>query len=141
MQAGAFAEGGEVFILDMGKPVKIVDLARDMIRLSGLEPDRDIPIVFTGMRPGEKLFEELLTDEEGLSVTKHDRIFVSRGERIERNTLQFIVQKLEQLVQNDHPPVSALEMKRLIKTVVPAYQGFTEEHQTQASLIQAREVL
>lgn len=141
MQAGAFAKGGEVFILDMGKPVKIVDLARDMIRLSGLEPDRDIPIVFTGIRPGEKLFEELLTDEEGLSVTKHDRIFVSRGERIERNTLQFIVQKLEQLVQNDQPPVSALEIKRLIKTVVPAYQGFTEEHQTQASLIQARKVL
>ena len=66
LQAGAFAKGGEIFVLDMGKPVKIYDLACDLIKLSGLEPNRDIKIVFTGLRPGEKLYEELLMSEEGL---------------------------------------------------------------------------
>ena len=65
IQAGAMAKGGEVFILDMGEPVKIVDLARDLIKLSGLKPEKDIKIIYTGVRPGEKLFEELLTAEEG----------------------------------------------------------------------------
>ena len=77
IQAGAMASGGEIFILDMGKPVKIVDLAKDLIRLSGLEPEKDIKIVFTGTRPGEKLFEELLTSEEGTTATKHKRIFTA----------------------------------------------------------------
>lgn len=76
IQAGAQARGGEVFVLDMGEPVKIVDLARDLIRLSGLEPDIDIPIVYTGLRPGEKMYEELYLDREGLDKTKHDKIFV-----------------------------------------------------------------
>ncbi|KJS76708.1 MAG: polysaccharide biosynthesis protein [Desulfotomaculum sp. BICA1-6] len=78
IQTGAMAGGGEIFILDMGEPVKIVDLARDMIKLSGLEPDHDIKIKFTGVRPGEKLFEELLTAEEGSTATNHKRIFVAR---------------------------------------------------------------
>ena len=67
IQAGAYAQGGEVFILDMDKPVKIVDLAKDLIRLSGFEPFKDINIEFSGIRPGEKLYEELLTEEEGLT--------------------------------------------------------------------------
>lgn len=71
IQAGALAKGGDVFVLDMGEPVKIADLARDMIKLSGLEPDVDIKIEFTGLRPGEKLFEELLLNEEGISATKY----------------------------------------------------------------------
>ena len=75
LQAGAMGEGGEVFVLDMGKPVKIIDLAKNMIRLSGLEPDVDIPIKFTGLRPGEKMFEELLTAEEGTVATKNAKIF------------------------------------------------------------------
>jgi FlaA1/EpsC-like NDP-sugar epimerase len=78
LQAGAMGEGGEVFVLDMGEPVKIVDLAKEAIRLSGFEPDRDIPIVYTGIRPGEKLFEELLTAEEGTEATKHRKIFRAR---------------------------------------------------------------
>lgn len=78
IQAGAMARGGEIFVLDMGEPVKIVDLARDMIKLSGLEPDKDIHIKFTGIRPGEKLFEELLTAEEGSTATSHKRIFTAR---------------------------------------------------------------
>ncbi|WP_374712948.1 polysaccharide biosynthesis protein [Symbiobacterium terraclitae] len=77
IQAGAMGTGGEVFVLDMGEPVKIVDLARDLIRLSGYEPDVDIPIVFTGARPGEKLYEELLTTEEGTRATSHERIFIA----------------------------------------------------------------
>ncbi len=78
LQAGAMGRGGEVFVLDMGEPVSVLELAREMIRLAGLEPDRDVPIVFTGERPGEKLFEELLTAEEGTDATKHERIWVAR---------------------------------------------------------------
>lgn len=78
IQAASMGTGGEVFVLDMGEPVKIVDLARDLIRLSGFEPEVDIPIVFTGIRPGEKLFEELLTAEEEAEATMHERIFVTK---------------------------------------------------------------
>lgn len=79
LQAGGLGENGAVYVLDMGDPVRIVDLAEDLIRLSGLEPGRDIPIVFTGLRPGEKLFEEILTAEEGTVASRHEKIFVARG--------------------------------------------------------------
>ena len=78
MQASAMGRGGEVFVLDMGEPVSILDLAQDLIRSHGLEPDQDIPIVFTGSRPGERLFEELLTAEEGTDSTTHEKVFVAR---------------------------------------------------------------
>jgi FlaA1/EpsC-like NDP-sugar epimerase len=78
LQAAALAEGGEIFVLDMGEPVKIVELAEEMIALSGLRPYEDIPIVFTGIRPGEKLFEELDVSERSAYKTGHTRIFVSR---------------------------------------------------------------
>jgi len=78
LQASAAGRAGEVLVLDMGEPVSIVDLAIDLIRFYGLEPDRDVPIVYTGMRPGEKLFEELLTAEEGTDATSHERLFVAR---------------------------------------------------------------
>jgi FlaA1/EpsC-like NDP-sugar epimerase len=78
MQAGAMGEGGEIFILDMGEPVKIVDLARDLIILSGLKPEEDIEIKFSGLRPGEKLFEELSTDSEHADKTKHPKVFIGR---------------------------------------------------------------
>jgi len=78
LQAGAYAEGGEIFILDMGKPVKIYQLAKDLIQLSGLTPDVDIKIEFTGLRPGEKLYEEVLMSEEGLCKTAHDKIFIAK---------------------------------------------------------------
>jgi FlaA1/EpsC-like NDP-sugar epimerase len=79
LQASTLGKGGEVFVLDMGKPVKIVDLAKDMIRLAGLQVREDIDIVFTGLRPGEKLFEELFLDEEKYYRTIHEKIFVSRN--------------------------------------------------------------
>jgi FlaA1/EpsC-like NDP-sugar epimerase len=80
IQAGAMGKGGEVFILRMGTPVKIVDMARDLIRLSGKEPDKDIKIVFTGLRDGEKLYEELITVGEGIVPTDHEKIMVLRSD-------------------------------------------------------------
>ncbi|MEM3484814.1 MAG: nucleoside-diphosphate sugar epimerase/dehydratase [Candidatus Methanomethyliaceae archaeon] len=78
LQAAAMGKGGEVFVLDMGQPMRIVDIAKELIRFHGLEPDKDIPIVFTGIRPGEKLKEEILTAEEGTEVTKHKQIYVAK---------------------------------------------------------------
>ena len=78
LQAAAMGNGGEVFLLDMGDQIKIVDMAREMIRLNGFEPDVDIPIVFTGIRPGEKLFEELFTNTEETKPTEHPKIFVGK---------------------------------------------------------------
>jgi FlaA1/EpsC-like NDP-sugar epimerase len=88
LQAGALGHGGEVFVLDMGAPVKIVDLARDLIKLSGLEPEVDIKIKFTGLRPGEKLYEELLTAEEGTASTQHKKIFIAKPTPVDRERLE-----------------------------------------------------
>jgi FlaA1/EpsC-like NDP-sugar epimerase len=93
LQAGTMGEGGEIFILDMGEPVRILDLARDFITLSGLKPNEDIDIVFTGTRPGEKLFEELQTNEEAMTKTRHPKIFIGRiatypEERVSRTLLR-----------------------------------------------------
>lgn len=96
IQAGSMGSGGEIFLLDMGKPVKIIDLARDLIRLSGFEPDTDIPIVYTGVRGGEKLFEELLTAEEGTLMTKHERIFMVRMEKNEEPHIQEMLNVLQE---------------------------------------------
>src|SRR5690606_9221456 len=78
IQSCIMAKGGEIFVLDMGEPVKIYDLAKNLIRLSGLKPDIDIKIKFTGLRAGEKLFEELLLNEKGLQTTHNDKIFITR---------------------------------------------------------------
>lgn len=96
LEAAAIGEGGEAYILDMGEPIKILDLAREMIRLSGHEPDVDIPIVFSGLRPGEKLFEELLGAEEGTEPTEHARIFKARNPRVEAEGETFL--KVEKLI-------------------------------------------
>jgi FlaA1/EpsC-like NDP-sugar epimerase len=81
LQAGSMGRGGEIFILKMGVPIKIADMARDLIRLSGKEPERDIDIVFTGLRPGEKLYEELITEGEGIAQTMHEKIMVLESEK------------------------------------------------------------
>jgi FlaA1/EpsC-like NDP-sugar epimerase len=88
IQAGALGRGGEVFVLDMGEPVRIADLARDLIRLSGLEPDVDVKLRFTGLRPGEKLYEELLTAEEGTQATRFKKIFVARPDTLPAEALE-----------------------------------------------------
>lgn len=105
IQAGAMAKGGEIFILDMGKPVKIVDLARDLIRLSGLEPDKDIKIEFTGLRPGEKLYEELLMDEEGIKTTSHKKIFIGKPMDIDYEELKNHIVELYKNIETDDEAV------------------------------------
>ena len=97
MQAGGYAKGGEIFVLDMGEPVRIDDLARNMIRLSGLEPDVDIQIVYTGLRPGEKLFEELLMSEEGLTKTANDLIFVGHPNDFSDEVLLRALERMDNL--------------------------------------------
>jgi len=116
LQAAAYAEGGEIFVLDMGKPVKIYDLARKIIKLSGLKPDEDIKIEFTGLRPGEKLYEELLMNEEGLTKTRHSKIFVGKPIDISSDELSEKLAKLESALQLDCEAV-----KQVVSEVVPTY--------------------
>lgn len=113
LQAGAFGSGGEIFVLDMGKPVKILDLANDLIRFSGLRPGHDIKIQFIGLRPGEKLYEELLTASEGLSRTVNEKIFVGRPQPLERQDLAQAIGRLsEYIAENDEQSIR-LELERL----------------------------
>jgi len=98
MQAGAMSRGGEVFVLDMGKPIKIWDLAKEMIKLSGFEPDKDIAIVFTGTRPGEKLFEEILTAEEGTVATQNQKIFIAKLSDINTESLEKQLKDIKSLI-------------------------------------------
>ncbi|WP_313127996.1 nucleoside-diphosphate sugar epimerase/dehydratase [Anaerocolumna sp.] len=116
LQAGAYAKGGEIFVLDMGEPVKILDLAINLIRLSGYVPYEDIAIEFTGLRPGEKLYEELLMDEEGMQDTENKLIHI--GKPIEINEDIFIEQ-LEELKQTCYE--ESTEIREKIKTIVPSY--------------------
>ncbi|WP_042334031.1 polysaccharide biosynthesis protein [Desulfosporosinus meridiei] len=118
IQAGAMARGGEVFILDMGKPVKIVDLARDLIRLSGFDVDVDVKIEYTGIRPGEKLFEELLTAEEGTTSTKHQRIFVAKPNGINVAGIEGLVQ----LIRERGSYLTREEIIQELAEVVPGFQ-------------------
>lgn len=117
LQAGAYAGGGEIFVLDMGKPVKIVDLATNLIKLSGYRPGEDIEIRFTGLRPGEKMYEELLMSEEGLRKTANNMIFI--GKPIEFDEEKFEIQ-LGQLSQAAEAETE--NIREIIREVVPTYQ-------------------
>ena len=117
LQAGAYAKGGEIFILDMGKPVKIADMARNLIKLSGYEPDIDIKIEYTGLRPGEKLYEELLMKEEGLQDTPNHLIHI--GKPIEMDEEVFL-EKLVHLKKEAYDETN--DIRHLIKDIVPTYQ-------------------
>ena len=116
LQAGAFAKGGEIFVLDMGSPVRIDDLAKNMIRLSGFEPGVDIEIVYSGLRPGEKLYEELLMGEEGLAKTSNDLIYI--GQKIDFDDRQ-LYEELDALKQLEEGQEDIL--RRRIKKLVPTY--------------------
>ena len=120
LQAVTYAKGGEIFVLDMGEPVKIYDLAVSLIKLLGYEPNVDIPIEITGLRPGEKLYEEILMSEEGLTSTKHDKIFISRPMHMEMEELENKLTLLRNLEYNDE--YSKEEVKKVMKEVVPTYK-------------------
>lgn len=117
IQAGAMAHGGEIFILDMGKPVKILDLAKNLIRLSGFEPDKDIKIKFTGLRPGEKLYEELLMDEEGLKSTAHSKIFIGKPGEYDFEKLKKELYAFYDVLESDDEAVFDM-----MESIVPTYK-------------------
>lgn len=114
LQAGAMAKGGEVFVLDMGEPVRIYDLAKDLITLSGLIPDKDIEIKITGLRPGEKLFEELLSAEDGTEKTTHKKIFTARIKEIDKAGLDKEISKILEITDGE-------EVVAALQKIVPTY--------------------
>lgn len=119
MEAAQMGEGGEVFVLDMGEPIKILDLAKELIRLSGLEPDKDIPIVFTQPRPGEKLFEEILTAEEGTIATQSQKIFIAKLADINNDKLNKSLIKLKETLTRKNRE----ETVAIFKELIPSFQS------------------
>jgi FlaA1/EpsC-like NDP-sugar epimerase len=118
LQAAAMGQGGEIFVLDMGQPVRIADLARDMIRLSGLRPDVDIRIEYTGLRPGEKMFEELHTDGEQVERTRHPMIFIGRIQRYAPDQIETMLRDLEGLALAG----DVAGLRQLLNRVLPEAQ-------------------
>ena len=116
LEAGAFAKGGEIFVLDMGEPVKIADLAKNLIRLSGYTLGVDMDIKYTGLRPGEKLYEELLVKEEGIQKTENNLIYI--GKPLEFNEVHFLsgLRELEEAAMNE-----SLSVKQIVSEIVPTY--------------------
>jgi len=124
IQAGVLAKGGEIFVLDMGEPVKILDLAKNLIKLSGFKPGKDIEIVFTGIRPGEKLYEELLTAEEGTTATTHKRIFVAKPNGLDSALIEELIQNI-----NSHKfPTNMQETEELIRKFIPQFRASDKEN-------------
>ena len=121
LQAMSGAKGGEIFVLDMGEPVKIYDMAKKLIKLSGLEPDVDIQIKVTGLRPGEKLYEEILMEEEGLTETKHDKIHIAKPCNVDIKMIINKLDKLKRLVDTNNNE-NLKEIKETVHEVVPTYK-------------------
>ncbi len=117
LQAGAYAKGGEIFVLDMGEPVKIVDLAQNLIKLSGYKVGEDIEIKFTGLRPGEKMYEELLMNEEGLKKTANEMIFIGRPIEFDKDEFKAQLDKLAEIATNE-----SADVREMIREIVPTYQ-------------------
>ena len=122
LQAGAMANGGEIFVLDMGEPVKIIDLARDLIKLSGFEPDIDIKIEIVGLRPGEKLYEELLINSPNIGKTKHDKIFIEECMDLDYQQTIPPIEKLREFLDSDNPQIIKKELSKLVEGYIP-YKG------------------
>jgi FlaA1/EpsC-like NDP-sugar epimerase len=118
LQAASMGHGGEVFVLDMGNPVRIVHLAETLILLNNLVPNKDIAVVYTGLRPGEKLFEELMTKEEGTDMTAHEKIFIARNDaKLSVRQVKQAIKKMEKSL--DKPG----KLKDILKEYVPSYKG------------------
>lgn len=122
LQAGYYARGGEIFVLDMGQPVKIDDTARQLIRLSGYEPDVDIPIIYTGLRPGEKLYEELLMDEEGLQETANQLIHIGQPINMDDEAFCRQLAVLERACESNSP-----DIRQYVADMVPTYHPKTDQ--------------
>jgi len=120
LEASAVGQGGEVFVLDMGEPIKILDLAKEMIRLSGYEPDVDIPIVFSQVRPGEKLFEEILSAEEGIESTNYEKIL--RAKSANKRSKEVLMKKINLLIKMGHESNKGNEIIKLLKEIVLTYK-------------------
>jgi len=125
LQAGAYAKGGEIFVLDMGKPVRILDLAENLIKLSGYKVDEDIRIEFTGLRPGEKLYEEMLMDEEGLRDTANSQIHIGKPLDIDRDRFFSQLIELKKAAYVESP-----DIREYVKAIVPTYKKNTEVNDT-----------
>jgi len=119
LQAGAFGNGGEIFVLDMGEPVKIDDLARDFIELSGLVVGEDVNIVYTGLRPGEKMYEELLMEEEGLSNTVHEKIFIGNPITVDKEMFFQELERLQEITEKE----DLVGLKAVLNRLVPTYRN------------------
>ncbi|MCK8816290.1 polysaccharide biosynthesis protein [Natroniella sulfidigena] len=139
IQAGALGDGGEVFILDMEEPVKIIDLAKDLIELSGLIVGEDIEIEITGLRPGEKMYEELLTEKEDNLATEHERIYIAKLEAIEREFLYQSIDKLERLINLNSSPAIIRCLVELVGTYKPNRDNIEEISQAKDEIAAGKE--
>lgn len=122
LQASYYAHGGEIFVLDMGEPVKIDDMARNLIRLSGYVPDEDIKIVYTGLRPGEKLYEELLMDEEGITETENELIFIGKPIQMDDDDFMKKLKLLDEASRGESDRI-----KEIVAKIVPTYHPDLEQ--------------
>jgi FlaA1/EpsC-like NDP-sugar epimerase len=119
LEAGAIGRGGEIFIFDMGKSVKVVDLARKMIMLAGYEPNKEIDIVYTGLREGEKLFEELIADRENTIPTHHRKIMIAKVGEVDYTKINSYINLLSELMYDSNE----LKMVALMKEIVPEFKS------------------
>ena len=126
LEAGAMAKGGEIFVLDMGEPVKIVTLAENLIRMYGKVPYKDVPIKFTGLRPGEKLYEELLMSEENLKSTANHKIFIGQQINIDRKEFINMYEQLKKSAENNDSEKTV----SLLEQIVPTFHHNTNNHDT-----------
>ncbi len=134
LQAGAYAKGGEIFVLDMGEPVRILDLATNLIKLSGLKPDEDIMIEFSGLRPGEKLFEELLMDEEGMEDTENKLIHIGKPIELDESLFFGQLEKLKTLCYDER-----VDIREYVQVVVPTYHPEKQGEKTSIPLSMSRQ--
>ena len=138
LQAMTYAKGGEIFVLDMGEPIKIYDMAKKLIKLSGYEPNVTMQIKITGLRPGEKLYEEILMNEEGLEATKHDKIHVAEPLNITMEQFEEKLDKLESLLEeSSNDDIS--NIRKTMKQIVPTFKLKEEEKNNIEQIKQEKE--